>query len=315
MSEQVNEVVIKKKGKKKKGIITVVSCMLAVAFIAGISVQFWLKSMGKIIMPEFTQIAEDTYAYSEGMNQTNIYLLVGEEKAVLIDTGNGLLELPEAVKGITDKPVFVINTHGHYDHIGGNRFYEEAWVPKLDEELFHFNNSVDGINSYYADLSDFIMMFNKYHLQAILDIERPDTANYYTAGDTFDLGGRTLSTIALGGHTPGSTGIIDSQTGFLFCGDALVPVEAGLLMNLPESITITEYEEHLMELQRLVDDGKVTKLFSGHSNTFSMGTDGVAKFITICENIKSGNLTQEEKDSCKAGYGGLYICYNSEKIQ
>lgn len=111
-------------------------------------------------------------------------------------------------------------------------------------------------------------VFNKYNLRTILAIDRPDTANYYTAGDTFDLGGRTLSAIALYGHTAGSTGMIDSKTGYLFCGDALVPVDAGLLMNLPESITIAEYREHLIELQKLVDDGTVTELFSGHSDTF-----------------------------------------------
>ena len=315
MSEKINDVAIEKKGKKKKVVTIIVSCLLAALVIGGLAFHFWLKSTGKIIVPEFTQIAEDTYAYSEGMNQTNIYLLVGEERAVLIDTGNGLLELDEAVSKITDKPVFIINTHGHYDHIGGNRFYEEAWVPKLDEELFHFNNSGGGINSYYEDLSSFMMLFNKYNLRTILAIERPDTANYYTAGDTFDLGGRTLSTIALYGHTAGSTGMIDSKTGYLFCGDALVPVDAGLLMNLPESITIAEYREHLIELQKLVDDGTVTKLFSGHSDTFSMETDGVAKFITICDNIISGKLTDKEKDNCKAGYEGVYICYNPDKIQ
>jgi len=35
------------------------------------------------------------------------------------------------MKKITDKRVFVINTHGHYDYIGGNEFYEEAWFLAL----------------------------------------------------------------------------------------------------------------------------------------------------------------------------------------
>jgi Zn-dependent hydrolases, including glyoxylases len=143
------------------------------------------------------------------------------------------------------KPVFIINTHGHYENIGGNRFYEEAWVPALDEELFHYNNDPEGIKSYYANLTPLMTLINKYNLQAILEQERPDTANYFTAGQTFELDGRTLSIIALGGHTPGSSGIIDSKMGYLFCGDALVPVEAGLLMNLNESITIAEYEAYL----------------------------------------------------------------------
>ena len=81
MSEKINDVAIEKKGKKKKVVTIIVSCLLAALVIGGLAFHFWLKSTGKIIVPEFTQIAEDTYAYSEGMNQTNIYLLVGESRS------------------------------------------------------------------------------------------------------------------------------------------------------------------------------------------------------------------------------------------
>ena len=49
-----------------------------------------------------------------------MYLVAGEEKAVLIDTGMGFPGLRQLVERLTDKPVIVLNTHGHLDHIGGN---------------------------------------------------------------------------------------------------------------------------------------------------------------------------------------------------
>jgi len=64
-------------------------------------------------------------------------------------------------------------------------------------------------------------------------------------------------------------------------------------MNLNESITIAEYEEYLQELQKLVDDGTGTAFYSGHPDGFRMETDSVSTFITMCENIKSVNLTED----------------------
>ena len=50
-------------------------------------------------------------------DMSNAYLLVGEEKACLIDTGNGFCDIGKAVHELTDKSIVVINTHGHPDHV------------------------------------------------------------------------------------------------------------------------------------------------------------------------------------------------------
>ena len=56
---------------------------------------------------------------------TTVSLLIGPEKAALIDTGCGIGNLRQAVAELTDKPVIVINTHTHFDHLGGNRQFGE----------------------------------------------------------------------------------------------------------------------------------------------------------------------------------------------
>ena len=67
------------------------------------------------------QIDENTFVISESNHweETNCYLLVGKENALLIDTGLGVSDISKEVLKITDKPVIAVPTHVHWDHIGG----------------------------------------------------------------------------------------------------------------------------------------------------------------------------------------------------
>ena len=68
-------------------------------------------------MPQVAEIGNKTFVINEyGLNA--MFLLVGEEKALLIDTGTGVFDLPLLLKTLTDKPVQVVLTHGHPDHAG-----------------------------------------------------------------------------------------------------------------------------------------------------------------------------------------------------
>ena len=51
--------------------------------------------------------------------------MIGHQKAALIDTGCGIGDLRKAVEDVTEKPVVVINTHTHPDHLGSNRQFDE----------------------------------------------------------------------------------------------------------------------------------------------------------------------------------------------
>ena len=48
------------------------------------------------------------------------YLVTGTDKALVIDTMYGQEDLKEAVKNLTDLPLMLVNTHGHFDHTYGN---------------------------------------------------------------------------------------------------------------------------------------------------------------------------------------------------
>ena len=79
--------------------------------------------------PWFTteQLAPDTWVISEYRHweETHCYLLIGADRALLIDTGLGICNIYDEVCKLTDKPVTAVATHIHWDHIGGHRYYPD----------------------------------------------------------------------------------------------------------------------------------------------------------------------------------------------
>jgi len=55
------------------------------------------------------------------------YLIEGEEQALLFDTGNGIGDIAAVVRALTSKPVAVLNSHSHYDHVGGNYAFDKIY--------------------------------------------------------------------------------------------------------------------------------------------------------------------------------------------
>lgn len=53
------------------------------------------------------------------------YFFVGDNQALLFDTGLGIENIYKVVKSITNLPIIVVNSHYHYDHIGGNKYFQK----------------------------------------------------------------------------------------------------------------------------------------------------------------------------------------------
>ena len=88
-------------------------------------------SDGRIKRYPLVQFKKDTWEIDE-FDVASMYLLVGQEKAMLIDCGMGLGDLRGAVEMITDKPLIVVITHNHLDHTGNARQFEEIWMSPDD---------------------------------------------------------------------------------------------------------------------------------------------------------------------------------------
>lgn len=179
------------------------------------------------IIPEVTLIED---------KDTCIYVVEGENSAVIIDTGYGLYNVKEAVNEITVKPLTVICTHAHIDHAFGAHYFDKVYMHKDDMPVYEQHKKLR------HEIKDELLGA---HNQKLEDVEKwtgaePKNIEFLSYGDTFDIGGNVLEVISLRGHTPGSIGLIDKKHRLLFAGDGIIQ---HVWMQLPESSTLAEYIE------------------------------------------------------------------------
>lgn len=118
------------------------------------------------------------------------YLVVGEEEALMIDTGIGTCDLQAIVKEHTDLPCkMAVLTHNHYDHLCG----------------------VDAFDMVHCHINHLEELMKKFKSMPYAVME----------GFRFNLGGRTLYVIDLPGHSAGNIGLFDEENRIFFTGDVL----------------------------------------------------------------------------------------------
>ena len=199
--------------------------------------------------PFVSEIAPDTYAINE-FGLAAMYLAVGSERALLIDTGCGLTDLPALVRRFTDKPLDVMLTHCHPDHAGGIGWFDRIYlhpddfpaVPELDAD------EIRGYNRMLGEQGSFQVY--EYDPDAVHPLEPLPKLAPLTDGFVFDLGGRTLEVIGTPGHTPGSVCLLDAKNRILFSGDAC-NVNLGLSSRSLQSAAA--YFDRLLRLQDRFD--------------------------------------------------------------
>lgn len=130
-----------------------------------------------------------------------MYLLEGEEKALLIDTAYGFGDVKAYCEKLTDKPLIAANTHGHLDHAGGNGFFTKVYM--------HRNAYID-FQTFEGGPCD------------ISKLPHPDYEKVYLKeGDKIELGNRTIEIMEISSHSNSSLAYLDTSHRLLFCGDEL----------------------------------------------------------------------------------------------
>ncbi|MBR5113815.1 MAG: MBL fold metallo-hydrolase [Oscillospiraceae bacterium] len=133
-------------------------------------------------MDNVVKLEEGVWRVDPGMSAA--FLVVGEESALLIDAGVGQTNVLENARTVTDKPIRLVLTHGHGDHTGGAKYFDEVFAGEK-EKLQNVEQKVNRVSE----------------------------------GFEFDLGGRVLKVVDIPGHTPGSIGLYDEAAGAVFTGD------------------------------------------------------------------------------------------------
>ena len=160
----------------------------------------------------------------------SVYVLEGEDRALVIDAGTRMPHLSETVAKLTDKPLTLVLTHGHGDHVGGAVSFPEVWIHPADTTLLGARR-----RGYAGEIK------------------------YLSDGQAIDLGGRQIDVLFTPGHTFGSVTFFDKANKYGFSGDAFGSTNlllfAGTFRVLVETIDRT--------LAYMQANG-IEKLYPGH---------------------------------------------------
>ena len=135
---------------------------------------------GKVVYQDdevvFRQLDEHTWiGNGHRLYNESLYLIEGNERAILIDAGVYIPDLDKIVAKITSKPVTMMLTHAHGDHVGGVGPFPEVYLNAGDMTIVPNN-----MRNYKGQI------------------------RYLNDGQVIDLGGREIEVVFTPGHTAGS---------------------------------------------------------------------------------------------------------------
>lgn len=202
-----------------------------------------------------------------------LYLVVGAERAALLDTGCGVPGLRACVETITDRPVTVWLTHGHVDHAMGAGEFGEAYLSPADAEVFRGHGDSAFRQAFAPALGYRGALVPGLAAEALLPL---------ADGDVLDLGGVGVRAIAAPGHTPGTMAFLIAGERMLLLGDACGP---GTILLERWSADIEEYRAALVRLRGL--NGAYDRILRNHGS-FVSPLDLVENVIAVCDDIIAG---------------------------
>ncbi|MFJ7745687.1 MBL fold metallo-hydrolase [Peribacillus sp. NPDC097295] len=221
--------------------------------------------MNTIVDPWFTvtELDPKTFAISEygHWEKVHSFLLLGKEKAALIDTGLGIDHIKRITDQLTDLPIIVLTTHVHADHIGSHGEFDTIYVHQDDADWLI--NGIKGLSldQIRKDMSRDITRpvpksFNPHTYRPFQGI--PDKV--LVDGDIIHLGKRDLAIYHTPGHSPGHISIFDQPTGYLFTGD-LFYAETPIYAFYPSTNPV----DLVNSLERIAQIKGVSKIYGGHN--------------------------------------------------
>ena len=237
---------------------------------------------------EVYRLDNDVFAIYEPHQWQEVisYLILGREKALLFDTGNGIGKISEIVNQLTILPVVVLNSHTHFDHIGGNAEFRDILAMDTD----YTRNNVAGYSNE--------LVREEVSEEAVCGSMPADInpATYYTPpftvktfiedGYKIDLGGRILEVLSTPGHTPDAISLLDLDLGLLWVGD--IYYEGPIWLFVPE----TDMDEFYNSVNRLCNIvPHLSTLYTAHNSPIAQPQSLYAlkkALITVKNGTNSG---------------------------
>jgi len=256
------------------------------------------------------QITDTIYSIDDNGDNV-IYLVIGSEKALLIDTGWGIGDLKEVVSNITSLPLIVVNTHGHPDHVSGGFQFPDIYIHEEDVHIIEgcfqevnrrwaFDNVVNGPYPEGFDSEQWIHS----KVGNIIPIK---------SNHKFDLGKKVIEVIALPGHTPGGIALLDKEERVLFSGDSIL--KGHIWLHIDHSTPLSTYLSGLKNLQSYMSDFDTLLPAHGTSLKPKLLNDIVTGAEDIVQGRKKGTLQETFcGDGLLCTFDDFSILYDGSKL-
>jgi glyoxylase-like metal-dependent hydrolase (beta-lactamase superfamily II) len=227
--------------------------------------------------------------------ETISYLIVGHKQALLFDTGMGIAGIRNIVSRLTSRPVVVLNSHTHDDHVGDN--WQFNFVYGMDT-AFTRANAKGSREDAQAEITpdqlcgDLPKGFNPKTYAT-----KPWHVSLFVKdGFKINLGGRTLEIISTPGHTPDAISLIDRENGLLFTGDTYYPAPIWLFR--PE----TDFDAYDASIKRLAALAPNVKLVLGAHNIPVAEPSVLPRLVTAFEAVRAGKVRPQKSEGGKTLY-------------
>lgn len=245
------------------------------------------------------KIDANTYSISEYRHweETHAYLLLGRDKALLIDTGLGICDISRVVKKLTDLSVAAVATHVHWDHIGGHRYYPEFYAHEAELEWLNgkFPLRLEMVREMVLDRCDVPEEFRVEEYEIFQGMP----TRVLQDGDTIDSGGRVLKVYHTPGHSPGHMCFWEQETGYLFTGDLVYLGE--LFAYYPS----TDPEAYLESMER-VAALPVKRVFPGH-HSLDIQPEALGRIRDAFRSLKAAGKLHHGGGRFQYGDFGIWV--------
>jgi hydroxyacylglutathione hydrolase len=169
------------------------------------------------------------------------YLVVGDKQGVVIDTGFATENIQKYAQSLTEKPVtWAANTHGHFDHTGGNGWFDRTYMSARALEV---------AKTPYPSKASLNYLFD-YLVTIVGDSDR------------IDLGNRDLEVLEIPAHAPSSVAFLDRKERIMFTGDE---VAANVMLYWMQDEPQPTVEQHAQNMEKLLGHrDEFDFILSGH---------------------------------------------------
>jgi len=246
---------------------------------------------------EVYKVAAEAYAIYEPHQSEEVisYLILGQQKAMLFDTGMGISDIKKVVGELTQLPIIVLNSHTHNDHVSGNWEFDTIYSMDTDFSRQNAKGSVTDAQEEIAP-GQICRSLPKGFDPATYRTKPWKISRYIHDGEKIDLGGRIIEVIATPGHTPDAITLFDRANGLLFTGDTYYPATIWLYRM---ETNLDAYAKSIQKLAAL--EPQVRTVLGAHNIP-------VAPPTVLPELVQAFTDLRARKATCKPDKPGRQVC-------